>query len=134
MEFNMIKYFRELTKILSVSGHEEKLAAYIAEKMEPYFDTVRTDSMGNLICHKKGEGKKLMFCAHMDEIGFMVTYIEDDGYIRFAPIGGINFTATAYNEVVFENGRLGVIVPEEEVKAADFKADKFVVDIGNLYA
>ena len=126
----MIKYFRELTKILSVSGHEEKLAAYIAEKMEPYFDTVRTDSMGNLICHKKGEGKKLMFCAHMDEIGFMVTYIEDDGYIRFAPIGGINFTATAYNEVVFENGRLGVIVPEEEVKAADFKADKFVVDIG----
>lgn len=98
--------------------------------MAPYFDSVRTDALGNLICHKKGRGKKLMFCAHMDEIGFMVTYIEDNGYVRFAPIGGINFTAAAYNEVIFENGRLGVVVPEEEVKAQDYKADKFVVDLG----
>lgn len=126
----MVKYIRDLVKILSVSGHEEKIADYIAEKMNPYFDEVYKDTLGNLICHKKGMGKKLMMCAHMDEIGFIVTYIEDDGYIRFAPIGGISLTAAAYSEVVFENGRVGVIVPEAEVKPADYKADSFVVDLG----
>lgn len=126
----MTKYIKDLIKIISVSGHEEKLCDYIAEKMTPYFDTVEKDALGNLICHKKGDGKKLMMCAHMDEIGFIVTYIEDDGYVRFAPIGGINFAAAAFSEVVFENGRHGIIVPEAEVKAADYKADSFVVDLG----
>lgn len=126
----MVKYIRDLVKIISVSGHEEKIADYIAEKMSPYFDEVYKDTLGNLICHKKGSGKKLMMCAHMDEIGFIVTYIEDDGYVRFAPIGGISFAAAAYSEVVFENGRVGVIVPEAEVKAQDYKADSFVVDLG----
>jgi len=126
----MVKYIKDLVKILSVSGHEEKSADYIAEQMSPYFDEVYKDTLGNLICHKKGMGKKLMMCAHMDEIGFIVTYIEDDGYVRFAPIGGISFAAAAYSEVVFENGRVGVIVPESEVKPADYKADSFVVDLG----
>lgn len=126
----MIKYIRDLVKIISVSGHEEKISEYIAEKMKPYFDTVETDALGNLICHKKGNGKKLMFCAHSDEIGFIVTFIDDDGFIRCAPVGGISYAAAAYSEVVFENGRRGVLVPEKETKPADYKADKFVVDIG----
>ena len=126
----MVKYLKDLVKIISVSGHEENIRKYIEEKMTPYFDTVRTDALGNLICRKKGEGKKLMLAAHMDEIGFIVTFIEDDGFIRFAPVGGISFTAAAYSEVVFENGRTGVIVPEAEVKPDDFKADSFVVDLG----
>lgn len=126
----MVKYIKDLVKIISVSGHEEKIRDYIREKMEPYFDTVSTDALGNLICHKAGAGKKIMMAAHMDEIGFIVTFIEDDGYIRFAPVGGISFSAAAYSEVVFESGRVGVIVPESEVKPADYKADSFVVDIG----
>lgn len=126
----MIKYIKDLIKIISVSGHEEKIADYIAEKMEPFFDSVKKDALGNLICHKAGEGKKLMFCAHMDEIGFIVTFIDDDGFVRFAPVGGISFAAAAYSEVVFENGRTGVIVPEAKTKPADYKADSFVVDLG----
>lgn len=126
----MVKYLKDLVKIISVSGHEEKIREYIANKMAPYFDTVETDAIGNLICRKAGEGKKLMLAAHMDEIGFIVTFIEDDGFVRFAPVGGISFTAAAYSEVVFENGKVGVIVPESEVKPEDFKADSFVVDLG----
>ncbi len=126
----MVKYIRDLVKIISVSGHEEKIRDYIAEKMAPYFDTVEKDALGNLICHKSGGAKKVMLAAHMDEIGFIVTFIEDDGYVRFAPIGGISFTAAAYSEVVFESGRVGVIVPEAEVKPGDYKADNFVVDLG----
>ena len=66
----------------------------------------------------------------MDEIGFIVTYIEDNGFIRFAPIGGINFVAAAFSHVVFANGEKGILVPESGVKASDLAADKCVVDIG----
>ena len=126
----MRNYLEALVNIPSVSGREGKIAEYISREMKPYFDTVETDALGNLICHKAGEGKKLLFCAHMDEIGFIATFIEEDGYIRFAPIGGINFHAAAYSKVVFENGAVGVILPEDQVKPADYKADAFVVDIG----
>ena len=121
---------KQLLKIPSVSGREECLGAYIAGEMEPYFDTVRTDALGNVICHKAGAGKKLLFCAHMDEIGFIVTFIEEEGFLRCAPVGGIDWNAAAYSRVVFENGRSGVLIPEEGVKPEDYKGDTFVVDIG----
>ncbi len=126
----MIKTLKELIKIVSVSGHEQKIGEYIASKMEPYFDSITTDALGNIICHKEGKGKKVMFCAHMDEIGFIVTFIDDDGFIRFAPVGGINFNAAAYTEVLFESGRKGVLIPVGGTDPKDYKADNFVVDIG----
>ncbi|MBR6650041.1 MAG: M42 family metallopeptidase [Clostridia bacterium] len=126
----MLNYLRELIKIQSVSGSEEKLALYIKGEMEKYFDECEIDPMGNLICHKAGEGKKLLFCAHMDEIGFIVTTVDDKGFVHFAPVGGIDFVAAAYSKVVFENGIRGIMVPEEGLKSDDFKAEKFIVDIG----
>lgn len=83
---NDAKYFKKFIKIPSVSGREERLGAYIGEEMRPYFDTVERDALGNVICHRAGEGKKLLFCAHMDEIGFIVTFIEEDGFLRCAPV------------------------------------------------
>ncbi len=125
----MINYLKELIKIQSVSGREEKISSYIREKIGKYFDECTTDALGNLICHKKGEGEKIMFCAHMDEIGFIVTAVDENGFVHFAPVGGINFTAAAYSEVVFESGLSGIIVPEAGVKD-ELKAEKFAVDIG----
>lgn len=121
---------KKLLQIPSVSGREARLGEYIAGEMQPYFDTVETDALGNVLCRKRGEGKKLLFCAHMDEIGFIVTFIEEDGYLRCAPVGGIDFHAAAYSKVVFENGRYGVLIPEEGTKPEDYKGDAFVVDIG----
>lgn len=126
----MRNILKKLIKIPSVSGREGRLGAYIAAEMQPYFDTVKTDALGNVICHKAGAGKKLLFCAHMDEIGFIVTFIEEDGFLRCAPVGGMDWNAAAYSRVVFENGRSGVLIPEEETKPEDYKGDTFVVDIG----
>ena len=126
----MLNYLRELIKIRSVSGAEEKIALYIKGEMEKYFDDCKIDVMGNLICHKKGEGKKLLFCAHMDEIGFIVTTVDDKGFLHFAPGGGIDFVAAAYANVVFSNGVRGIMIPEAGIGKDDFKAEKFVVDIG----
>lgn len=126
----MLNYLRELIKIQSVSGSEGKIAEYIKSEMEKYFDECTIDALGNLICRKKGEGKKLLFCAHMDEIGFLVTTVDDKGFIHFAPVGGINFTAAAYASVVFSSGIRGIMIPEQGLKSDDFKAEKFIVDIG----
>ncbi len=128
--------FVQLKKFMmadGVSGDETNVSAVIAADIAPYVDEVYNDAMGNLIAFKKGKGenpKKLMFAAHMDEIGFMVNYIDDRGYLRLSKLGGIMYNAAAYTEVVFKSGLKGVLVPEPEVPASDYKATNVFVDIG----
>lgn len=128
--FNLTK---KIMKPVSVSGREQAVVGVIAEEIAPYVDWVKLDAMGNLIAFRAGTSekkKKLMFAAHIDEIGFIVTYIEENGFLRFNTIGGINFASAAFTHVEFENGVRGVLVPETGVGANDFRQDKFVVDIG----
>ncbi len=117
----------------SVSGREDGVRAIIAELMLPLVDEVRIDAMGNLICLKKGsatEPRKVLLAAHMDEIGFIATFVEENGWIRMAPIGGIDYIAANSAEVIFENGTRGVLVANADCKAADMKGDKCYIDIG----
>ena len=129
---NLYTVLQKLCTCPSVSGREEKIRALLREQITPFADTVEVDALGNLIACKRGTkgGKTTMLCAHMDEIGFLVTFIEESGMLRIAPVGGISFAAAAYGEVVSESGVAGVIVPEDKVKAADYAAEKFYIDIG----
>ena len=74
------------------SGSEEKIAEIIERELKDTVDSIERDTMGNLIATKKGEKKAptIMLAAHMDEIGLMVSYIDDKGYLKFTTIGGIN--------------------------------------------
>lgn len=103
-----------------------------ANDLRPFADSVDTDTMGNLIVLKKGKSseKKLMLAAHMDEIGFVVTYIEESGFLRVSNIGGINAVASAYHKVIFENGTVGVLVVESGTAFGDVAVKKMYVDIG----
>ena len=60
----------------------------------------------------------------------IVTHIDNKGYLRIAPIGGVNFASIAYSNVLFENGVIGVLLPEAKVDANDWKHDKMYIDIG----
>ncbi len=118
-----------------VSGREKNVMALLAKEIAPFVDEYQIDPLGSLIALKHGslpdgERKKILYCAHADEIGFITTFIEDNGFIRIAPIGGINFIAAAFTTVVFENGTRGVLVPEGGVKGDAITADRVVVDIG----
>lgn len=131
----MLNMMKSLCAVRGVSGNEKAVSDKLLPMIAPLSDKVWSDAMGNLIALKKGtapdgERRKIMLCAHMDEIGFIVTYIDDKGYIRVAPIGGINFVAAAYSNVTFANGVKGIFVPEAGTAAADIKQDKVYVDIG----
>ena len=129
---NLYSTLKELCLAHSISGREAQIRNILAEKIAPYTDTVETDPLGNLIACKKGRTgeKRMMLCAHMDEIGFIVNFIEDNGLLRVAPIGGINFVASAFTKMVSESGVVGVLVPNAGVKAADYAPDKMFIDIG----
>ena len=87
-DFSILK---TLTQLPGISGREEQVRHYLEKLLTPYADSVRTDVLGNLIVTKKGtSNKSLLLCAHMDEVGLMVNFIEDSGFLRFVTVGGID--------------------------------------------
>ena len=80
---------RELCETPGVSGREERLRAIVRRELEPLADEVRVDALGNAIFERRGRGsRRLMIAAHMDEIGFYVTHVDNRGFLRLAPVGG----------------------------------------------
>lgn len=112
------------------SGDEGNIRELIAGLAADYADEIRTDTMGNLIVHKKGSGPKVMFAAHMDSIGFIVTHIEEEGYLRVASIGGVTAAGVVGTPVRFKNGVRGVFVKEEKSEYGGLKMDDCYIDIG----
>lgn len=125
---------KDLTQLWGVAGYEKNVRHFIEKEAAPYADEMFTDAMGNLIVHKKGTGgdgaKKIMYAAHMDEIGFMVKTIESDGRLRVCNLGW-NWTGSAYNgRVQFKNGVQGVVSCVGPIEEAKNKAGKLYIDIG----
>ncbi len=82
--------FRRLCETPGVPGREHRVRAVISEAIDGLFDEVRTDPMGSLLCTRRGGGTRVMIAAHMDEIGFYVRYIDDNGFIWVNPAGGFD--------------------------------------------
>jgi putative aminopeptidase FrvX len=124
---------KKLCQAYGPSGHEEAIRAIIRSEVEPLADEVRVDTLGNLIALKRGNGagKKIMLAAHMDEIGLIISYVDEQGFLRAQPIGGVNVMALVGGRVQFADGTLGVIAPE---KGQEFKKEpelsRLYVDVG----
>lgn len=128
----MLNILKKYQNAFSVSGFEGDLMSTIVGDLKDKVDSFEIDAMGNVIAFKKGKdsSKKLMIAAHMDEIGFMVTNIEENGMLRVAPIGGINPVASCYHEVRFIDGNVGILVVEDGTKSSEIDNSKLFVDIG----
>ena len=123
-----------LTQTQGIAGYEKKVRELIEEEVRPYADELIVDPLGSLIAVKKGKGgphsKKIMFAAHMDEIGFMVKKIEEDGRLLVCNVGW-NWTASAYNtRVVFRNGIYGVVSSMKNIEDAHNDPNALFIDIG----
>lgn len=126
----MFDMINKLTRTFGPSGNEKKVAALISDILKGKVDEIKTDALGNLICIKKGTGKKIMLAAHMDEIGIIVSYIDKKGFLRFSGVGGINPFVILGKRVVFENGTVGVIWYEENIDdIKNIKLEKMYIDI-----
>lgn len=123
-----MELLKKLTEASGVSGCENEIRDVITNELKAYADEIYTDTLGNLIVHKKGTGKKIMFAAHMDEIGVAVTFIEKDGFLRFANVGGLYTKELLGRRVIFKNGLTGVIYTEKDNKQS--LMSKMYIDIG----
>ncbi len=129
----------KLSNSHGIAGYEDEIREIIKAELEDFVDEIKVDKLGNIVCVKNGNEFKQMIAAHMDEIGFMVKFIEDSGFLRVTPIGGW-FSQTALNQRVVLHTKKGKIfgvigskpphfMKEEERKKVIEIRDMFV-DIG----
>lgn len=126
----MKELIKKLVETYGPAGSEESIREVIANEVKDYVDELQVDALGNLIARKKGAGKKLMLAAHMDEIGVMVTHIDDKGFLRFYPVGGVNSFTLIGNRCYFANGTIGVFGTEKLSSIKELTIDKMYIDIG----
>ncbi|MFA5254852.1 MAG: M42 family metallopeptidase [Methanoregula sp.] len=130
---------RKLSNAHGVSGSEGSVFSVIKKELKGYVDEIHEDPMGNLIAVKKGNATKVMLAAHMDEIGLMVRYIDEKGFLRFVTLGGW-YAPTLYNQRVIVHGtkgdRIGVIggkpphMMDEDERKKGVKTDDMFIDVG----
>ncbi len=122
---------KQLTEAFGPSGYETEVSELIKTMVEKYADELKTDVMGNLIAIKKGsqDGRKIMFAAHTDEIGLVVTHIDDKGFLRFGNVGGVGISTLVGNRVRFAGGAVGAIY-QEKGDWKELTLDKLYIDIG----
>ena len=128
---------KDLCLLNGTSGREEAVRNYIIEKIKDKCE-YSVDVLGSVIAFKKGKkapDKKVLVAAHTDEVGFIITDITDDGYLRFAPVGGID-AAVVLGRRVDINGIKGVVgakpvhLLSDDEKKNEPAFDKLAIDIG----
>jgi len=138
MKLNL-ELFKEICEIAGAPGYEQRIRELVIREVTPLVDEVKINNMGNVYAVKKGEkDKKVMVGAHMDEIGFIVTHIDDQGFVRFHTLGGFDpKTLTAQRVIVHgKKDIMGVMgskpihVMTTEEKNKNPKTTDYFIDLG----
>jgi putative aminopeptidase FrvX len=134
-----VDLLKKICEIPGAPGFEQRIRSFVLQEATPLADEISIDPMGNIIAVKKGkEAKRVMVAAHMDEISFIVTHVDDDGFVRFHTLGGFD-PKTLTSQRVIVHGRedlIGVMgskpihlmKPEERNKAPQIQ--DFFIDLG----
>lgn len=129
----LLALIKKMVETPGPSGQEQLIRAAILEEIQGSADEIRTDAMGNLIARKGSKqpnGLRIMISAHMDEIGLMVTHVDDDGFVRFISIGGVSPLTCIGGRVIFMNGQHAVIGCERLEPNALPTLEKLFIDVG----
>ncbi len=135
----MFDYLEELCLIDGTSGREHDVREYIISKIDGKCDYT-VDPMGNILAFKRGRKEpknKVMLSAHMDEVGFFINYICDNGYLKFTNVGGVDSKVISGRAVTVGEKRITGIVgnkvvhlSEGDEKESALKINKMYIDIG----
>jgi tetrahedral aminopeptidase len=134
-----IPLLKKICEVAGAPGHEQRVRELVIKEVKPLVDSITVDNMGNVTAFKKGKkNKKVMIAAHMDEISFMVTHVDDRGFLRFIPLGGFDpKTLTAQRVIVHGTkdiiGVMGtkpihIMTPEERMKVVPLT--DYFIDLG----
>ena len=132
----MKKLLQQLTEAFGPSGYEDNIRKLVLAEVKPLADEIKVDALGNLIARKKPskvtkDTKKIMIAAHMDEIGLMVSHVDENGFVRFSSIGGVFGKYVLGGRVRFLNGTHGVIGFDRFDKVNEMPPmDKIYIDVG----
>jgi endoglucanase len=130
----MKELIQKFVEITGPSGYEGDVRAAVAAEIAGLVDETRVDALGNLIARKGVKspgGMRVMLSAHMDEIGVIVTHIDEKGFVRFTSIGGVRVTNCIGGRVLFLNGTRGVIYMEKMDTPTTLPAmDQLYIDVG----
>ncbi len=142
-DFQIIK---NLTEIQSCSGDENEIRQYIKQLIEPYCDKIETDILGNLFGFIIGKAKaedsklKILLDAHMDEIGFIVRFIDKNGFIRFSQVGGQNprilpgqkvtIHSDSKEDIIGIIGETPIHLKNQEDRKKPIKMEELFIDVG----
>lgn len=133
---------KETCEIAGAPGFEKRIRDFVIKQVTPLVDELSVDNLGNVIAIKKGtnnpEGKRVMVAAHMDEIGFIVTHIDDNGFVRFHTLGGFDpKTLTAQRVIVHGTedlvgvmGSKPIHVMSQEERTKMPKTTDYFIDLG----
>jgi tetrahedral aminopeptidase len=130
-----------LSNAFGPSGFEDEVTAIVRELVEPLVDDIQSDPLGNLLATKRGKSdRKIMIDAHMDEIGFMISFIEDNGFLRFSTIGGWDARIIPSHRMTIRSdsgadvhGIVGTLPPHllsAEDRSKPHRIEELFIDIG----
>ncbi len=122
---------RELCSMAAPSGFEDDVRDFI--KKNAICDELFTDSIGNLICRKKGNGKKVMICAHMDEVGFIITEITDTGFLKFSTLGGVETTVLLGKKILIGKNKIPGIIGARAIHLQKHEEELTKLNLKDLY-
>lgn len=128
----MLELLKKLTQTNAPSGSEELIHSIITDEIKDYVDEITIDALGNLIAHKKGNGERVMFAAHTDEVGLIVTFITEKGFLKVSNLGGISASSALHQRVCFTNGTKGLVALDDSntETAKEIRLSDLYVDIG----
>lgn len=132
----MKKLLQTLTETFGPSGYEDEVRQLVRDEVKELVDEVRVDTLGNLIARKQPakatrDTKKIMIAAHMDEIGVIVSHVDEKGFVRFSPVGGVFRRYVLGGRVRFLNGAQGVIGFDRLDNVNELPTlDKVYIDVG----
>ncbi len=128
----MIEFLQKITGAFGPAGEEKIVKDIIRSEIDNFCQDIREDKLGNMIVYQEGEtDKDIMVAAHADEIGLMVTHIDEEGFLRFTPVGGLRAKWIPQKSFIFSDGIVGTVGVEEEKKNdKKLKFEDMYLDIG----
>lgn len=130
------KLLEKLCTVEGISGDEGSVREIIINEIKPFADEIKTDNLGNIIVFKKGKNRakaKLMLSAHMDEVGFMVTDITSDGYLKFDEVGGLDRRVVLGKTVTVGKNKVNGVIGVKPIHLSKSDERTAVPKYGEMY-